>query len=147
MINKCKNLRHRNKKGKIYGYCVLLKKEVPIFCKCDDIKYKEQKELKKSTYKRSKKEKERFSVIYQDLTKCAECNSKIGHIDKNEVYEGSNRSISIEYGFVVPLCHTCHKRFHNDREFALKYKKMFQRAYEQEHSHDEFMELIHRNYL
>jgi hypothetical protein len=24
---------------------------------------------------------------------------------------------------------------------------MFQRAYEQEHSHDEFMELIHRNYL
>ena len=53
----------------------------------------------------------------------------------------------MKYGFVVPLCKTCHRRFHNDRDFALKYKRMFQKAYEQEHSHDEFMDLIHRNYI
>lgn len=147
MINKCKNLRIRSKKGKMYGYCVLFKKEVSIFCKCDNIEYKEQKELKKATYSHSKKEKERFSIIYRDLSKCAECGFKTGHIDKNEVFEGSKRDLSMKYGFIVPLCHTCHRKFHNDREFALKYKRMFQRAYEQEHSHDEFMELIHRNYL
>ena len=91
-------------------------------------------------------ERKRFSIIYDNLQKCAECKNTFG-VEKNEVYEGSKRTTSMKYGFVVPLCHTCHKRFHNDREFALKYKRMFQRSYEQEHSHDEFMELIHRNYL
>lgn len=144
---KCKNLRHRSKKGKVYGYCILLKKEVPIYCKCDDIKYKEQKALKKVTYSRAKKEKKRFSIIYQDLTKCAECGSKIGHIDKNEVYEGSKRNVSMEHGFVVPFCHNCHEHFHNDRVFALKYKRMFQIAYEKTHSREEFLNLVHRSYL
>ena len=144
---KCKNLRHRTKKGKVYGYCNLLKKEVPIYCKCNNIEYKEVKTIKKATYKRIKKEKERFSIIYQDLSKCAECGSKIGHIDKNEVYEGSKRNVSMEYGFVVPFCHKCHERFHNDRTFALKYKRMFQIAYEKNHSRNEFLILIHRNYL
>lgn len=144
---KCKNLRHRNKKGKVYGYCILLKKEVPVFCKCSDIEYKEQKALKNVTYRRSKKEKERFSIIYQDLTKCAECGSKIGHIDKNEVYEGSKRNVSMENGFVVPFCNNCHDRFHNDIEFALKYKRMFQKVYEKKYSRKDFLNLIHRNYL
>ena len=147
MIKKCKNLRIRSKKGKLYGYCILLKKEVSIYCKCDAIEYKEQKTLKKATYSHFKKEKERFSIIYQDLTKCAECGSKIGHIDKNEVYEGSKRSVSMENGFVVPFCIKCHDRFHNDREFALKYKRMFQIAYEKKHSRQDFLNLIHRNYL
>lgn len=144
---KCKNLRHRRRQGIMYGYCILLKKEVPIYCKCDDIEYKEKKVLKKATYSRAKKEKKRFSIIYQDLTKCAECGSKIGHIDKNEVYEGSKRVASMKHGFVVPLCQQCHRRFHNDRIFALKYKKMFQRAFESEHTREEFLNIIHKSYL
>lgn len=131
----------------MYGYCTLLKKEVSIYCKCDDIEYKEKKVFKKVTYSRAKREKERFSILYHDLSKCAECGSKIGHIDKNEVYEGSKRNVSMLNGFVVPFCHNCHERFHNDRVFALKYKRMFQSVYEETHSREDFLNLVHRSYL
>lgn len=96
--------------------------------------------------KKSNLERKRFSIIYSDLTRCAECKSTFA-VQKNEVYEGAKRTTSMINGFVVPLCHFCHNRFHNDRQFALKYKKMFQKKYEEEHSHDQFMNLIHRNYL
>jgi transposase-like protein len=91
-------------------------------------------------------ERKRYSIIYDDLTKCAECKTTF-RVEKNEVYEGSKRVASMKNGFVVPLCQSCHSRFHNDRQFALKYKMMFQRAYELEHSREEFLNLIHRSYL
>lgn len=91
-------------------------------------------------------ERKRYSIIYDDLSKCAECKNTFG-IEKNEVYEGSKRITSMKNGFVVPLCQSCHRRFHNDRQFALKYKMMFQRAYELDHSREEFINLIHRSYL
>ena len=106
-----------------------------------------QNPIKKYSKKRIKAEKERFSIIYQDLTKCAVCGSKQGHIDNNEVYEGAKRGVSMKYGFIIPLCYDCHKRFHNDREFALIYKRKFQKEYEKTHSRSEFINIIHRNYL
>ena len=80
------------------------------------------------------------------MNKCAECGSK-NDVQKNEVFEGAKRGVSMKYGFVVPLCDTCHKRFHNDREFALKYKRLYQEKFEESHSRDEFLKLIHHNYL
>ena len=54
------------------------------------------KPIKKQTYKHSKKEKERFSIIYQDLTKfCVLGCESTYNIAKNEVYEGSKRGASI----------------------------------------------------
>ena len=91
-------------------------------------------------------ERKRYSIIFEDLSKCAECKSTF-RIEKNEVYEGSKRVASMKHGFVVPFCCECHRRFHNDRLFALKYKKMFQRAFESEHTREEFLSIIHRSYL
>ena len=68
-------------------------------------------------------------------------------IDLNEVYEGARRQASMTYGFIIPLCRQCHTRFHNDREFALKYKKMFQQEFEKTHTRQEFINIIHKSYL
>lgn len=122
---------------------------------CNRCKYREDKvstscrQLKKRTYKQTKKEKERYSIIYQDLSKCcvSGCLTPYYNVEKNEVYEGSKRSASIKYGFVCPLCEEHHRQFHNDREFALYYKRLFQREFEKTHSRDEFLDIIHCSYL
>lgn len=128
---------------------------------CNGCKFREDKmpkctlnqkycaKIKNRTYKQSKKEKERFSIIYNDLTRCCveDCLTPYYYVEKNEVYEGAKRSASIKYGFVCPLCKIHHEQFHNDREFALIYKKMFQRKFEETHSREEFLGIVYCSYL
>lgn len=146
--------------------CIYLKQKVnkTLECKkqnkiinlreCNGCKYRENKvanskQIKKRTYKQSKKEIQRYSIIYQDLSKCCVngCLSPYYNVEKNEVYEGAKRSASIKYGFVSPFCQNHHEQFHNDREFALFYKRMFQREFEKTHTRNEFIDIIHCNYF
>lgn len=144
----CKYHKVRSKKGIKYGYCTLNKKEVSIFgCKCNNTSYKEYKTIRKVTYKHSKSDKERFSTIYTLSDKyCCNC-LKTGYIEINEIYEGAKRPTSINNGFVAPLCKECHDLFHNNRKFALKYKILFQIHYQLTHSLNDFMNIIHYNYI
>lgn len=144
----CKNYRTRTKKGIKYGYCVKYKKEVSLFCKeCkEDMEYKPYKTMKLRTNKQAKKEKERFSIIYPDLTKCCNCGSKIG-IEKNEVFEGAFRQISIKLGMITPFCQRCHNAFHNDIMFNLFYKVMFQKEYMKNNSREEFIKNFGQDYI
>lgn len=148
----------RTKKGKKYGYCTLLKKEVNLFnCKCSSITYKKINPIKSRTNKQAQKEKERFSIIYTDLTKCCECGLKAGdfdtrlnlytRIEKNEIFSGSYRSISMKDGMVAPLCIFCHKRFHKDIIFNLSYKVKFQKEYMKTHTLEEFITRYGQNYI
>ena len=145
---KCKYHRIRSKKYQYYGYCTKFKKEVSLYCKeCKgNIEYKEQKTLKSHTNKQAKREKERFSIIYRDLTKCCNCGSKID-IEKNEVFEGSYRQTSIRYGMVCPFCQTCHSQFHNDIMFNLFYKVMFEKEFLKTHSKEEFIKIFGQDYI
>lgn len=151
---KCKHFKIRKKNNKkerkIYNYCSLLRKEISYFqCQeCVGKEYKQYNTLKKRTYKQSKKEKERFSIIYQDLNKCCICGSNVA-VELNEIYEGAYRQTSIKYGMVAPMCNkiTCHKRFHNDKAFNLKYKVIFQKEFEKTHSHNEFIDIFKQDYI
>ena len=132
-------------------WCKLHSKKISLAdcSSCDSIDYKLNKSVK--TLKKAKKsliekQKKRFSIINPTLTKCIECGSKIG-IELNEIFEGAKRGVSMTHGFVIPLCHQCHQRFHSDREFALKYKRLVQSAYERNHTREDFISLIHHNYL
>lgn len=146
MNNKCKYLKQRQKDYKWYGYCTKKKEIVPLFCKeCNNIEYKEKKTLKSRTNKQAKREKERFSIIYPDLTKCCNCGSKIG-IEKNEVFEGAYRQISIRLGMVCPFCKKCHDVFHNDIMFNLFYKVMFEKEYLKSHTKEEFIANFGQDY-
>lgn len=160
---KCKYFKIRKKDNKkerrIYNYCTLLKEEIKYF-QCQECvnkecdlpyaskmkKSKQKPPLKKRTSKQSKKEKNRFSIIYQELEQCCYCGSETG-IEKNEVFEGAYRQTSIRLGMVAPFCHKHHRKFHNDRLFNLKYKVLFQREYEKTHSHDEFMDIFKQDYI
>lgn len=144
----CKNYKTRTKKGIKYNYCTLLKKEITFEeCKhCTNKEYKQYKKLKSRTYKQSKKEKNRISIIYQDLTKCCYCGSK-REIEINEIFEGAYRTSSIKYGMVCPFCKDCHKRFHNDYKFNLFYKVMFEKEYLKTHTLDEFIEIFKQDYI
>ncbi len=146
MNNKCKYLKQRQKDYKWYGYCTKKKEIVPLFCKeCNNIEYKEKKTLKLRTNKQTKREKERFSIIYPDLTKCCNCGSKTG-IEKNEVFEGAYRQISIRLGMVCPFCKKCHDVFHNDIMFNLFYKVMFEKEYLKSHTKEEFIANFGQDY-
>lgn len=159
MYCKCKYLKQRQKNYKWYGYCTKRKKIVPLFCKeCDVVEYKEQKTLKSRTNKQAKREKERFSIIYRDLTKCCNCGLKTGDFDKrinqytrigkNEVFEGSYRQVSIRLGMIAPLCIFCHKQFHKDiLGMNLSYKIKFEKEYLKTHTREEFIKTFGQDYI
>lgn len=144
----CKHYCIRSKKGIKFSYCRLLKKEITSSCcrECDSKEYKQYKPMKSRTNKQAKKEKERFSIIYRDLTKCCVCGSKIA-IEKNEVFSGSYRQKSIELGMVCPFCRDCHNRFHNDIMFNLFYKVMFEKEYLKNHTKEEFISNFGKDYI
>ena len=144
----CRYFKQKSKKGKLYFYCTLNKKIITYDnCRtCSNKEYKQYKTIKKRTSKLSKAEKERFSIIYSDLSKCCNCGSKIG-IEKNEVFSGAYRQTSIKYGMVAPMCHNCHTLFHNDIMFNLFYKVMFEKEFLKTHSKDEFIKLFGQDYI
>lgn len=69
----------------------------------------------------------------------------------HHVYQGYNRWMSDENGFVVFLCPSCHTESptsaHKCRGTDLYLKRRCQAAYEKTHTRDEFMRLVGRNYL
>jgi len=75
------------------------------------------------------------------------------NVDRHEIYFGSNRKTSIANGFFVYLRHDRHiadsqwATPHNNRTLDLHLKRVCQRKFEETHSRQDFMNLIHRNYL
>lgn len=71
------------------------------------------------------------------------------HCDVHHIYKGKNRKISDREGFVVHLCQKCHRTLHSkDGHMMDVYlEKTCQLDYEENHSRQEFMELIGCNYI
>lgn len=111
----------------------------------------------KKSNKLAKLERKRFSIIYHDLSKCCECGLKTGdydtrlnmytQVEKNEVFSGSYRRISMEDGMVAPFCIFCHKLFHKNSVMNLYYKVKFQKEYMKNHTLDEFIARYGQNYI
>ena len=68
-------------------------------------------------------------------------------VEKNEVFSGSYRLISMEDGMVAPLCLFCHKLFHKDSIMNLQYKVLFQKAYMKTHSLEEFIKRYGQDFI
>ncbi len=147
----CKHYCIRSKKGIKFSYCRLFRKEITSSCcrECDSKEYKQYKTMKSRTNKQAKKEKGRFSIIYQDLTKCAICGLKIC-INKHEVFYGKNRQNSIKYGLVIPLCfnhHTGNDGIHKNHAMNIYYRKLFQLKWEKLYGNrKEFTKVFGQNY-
>lgn len=101
--------------------------------------------MRNKTYKLQKLEKNRFSILTNDMEHCFICKSPF--VDIHEIYGGRNRKVSMQNGFCVPLCREHHEfvTLNADGSNYLKQKCQFE--YEKTHTRDEFIKLIGRNYL
>lgn len=97
------------------------------------------------------------SIIQKKNKRCYLCQlvdndyTQKRYIERHHVYDGPNRKISEENGFVVYLCVKHHREgpdaVHNNRIYNRLIQRACQRIYERTHSRAEFMELIGRNYI
>ncbi len=89
---------------------------------------------------------------------CAICGEP--YAERHELFGGANRQTSIELGFQVDLCRSCHRAFHQrDPEWMpiiIGFKRAAQSGYEKkltdsgisaEKTRELWMQLIGRNYL
>ena len=78
------------------------------------------------------------------------CNERELHL--HHIYEGwGNRMVSDRNGFTIWLCGMHHNLsdygLHFNKDVDLEVKRECQRKFEENHSREEFMNLIGRNYL
>lgn len=129
-------------------YCKMLNNKI-TFKECSKCEYKEYNAVKKQTVKKNKTiaklERDRFSILTNDLTTCIICGNKKEHL--HEVYPGRNRSNSMKYGCVLPLCSNCHLEIHNNSVLSNHYKVLAQQAFIKVYPYLDFVEIFKRNYL
>lgn len=101
--------------------------------------------MKKKTAKLSKLERNRYSILTNDLEKCFICKKPAD--DLHEIFCGSKRQASMKHGFCVPLCRYCHIIVTNSYKFDAELRSLCQLKFETAHSREEFIAIIGRNYL
>lgn len=100
--------------------------------------------MKKKSSKLNKLERNRFSIITDNLDYCIICGKP--KQDLNEIFPGRNRQNSMKYGLVIPMCRTCHINYTNNRELQLYWMKLAQELFNETYE-EEFINIFRRNYL
>lgn len=89
------------------------------------------------------------SILSNDR-KCYRCGTPL-NLHRHHIYFGPYRKWSEKYGCWVYLCGRDHnlsnRGVHNDREYDLLLKSECQRAFEEIHSHELFMEVFGKSYI
>lgn len=103
--------------------------------------------MKRKSYKITKLEKNRYSIVTDDLETCYLCGMPKDHL--HEVFFGNNRINSMRYGCVIPLCAACHDKIHQDIQIDLEMKKRLERAFIEVYECDieYFIKIFHINYI
>jgi hypothetical protein len=87
--------------------------------------------------------------IMQHDKYCFLCFRSTG-LERHHVFAGvANRKISEKYGLWIWLCHDCHTGKDGaqySKEIGLKLKHAAQRAFEKDHSRNQWMQIIGKNY-
>ena len=91
------------------------------------------------------------SIVQKEMDRCFVCGSPY-NLHVHEIFYGSaNRVKSIEHGLYVRLCGHHHNMSNHGVHFNKKLNSDLQdyaqRKFEELHSHEEFMEIFHKNYL
>ncbi len=146
---KCKHITQRSYQKQAFLYCRKDKKQITYDnCrKCLKIEYRQYKPIKKKSNKLSKLEKQRFSILTNDLKHCFACRffkeKEINKDDLHEIYQGKNRQVCMKNGFVAPLCRECHE----SDDIKLWLKKICEQVYLKNHTKEDFRKLVENDYL
>ena len=101
--------------------------------------------MKQKSNKLAKLERNRTSILTDDLEHCFICKRQASEI--HEIYSSGSRKQSMIYNFTIPICRQCHQRVTLNHYDNLQLKQICQRKYEENHTRDEFMAIIGKNYL
>ena len=100
--------------------------------------------MRNKTYKLQKLEKQRYSILTDDLEHCFMCGQS--PVDIHEIFCGAKRQTSMKNGFCVPLCRMHHILVTNTNVADMALRKICQEKFEETHTREEFISLIGRNY-
>ena len=103
-----------------------------------------RKSLSKS-YKITKLERNRFSIITNNLDVCILCGNKKDNL--HEIFGGRNRSNSMKYGLVIPLCLEHHQKIHKNKELQDFYHRIGQDRFIKHYPDLDFLTIFKKNYL
>lgn len=143
-------------------YCKYLKKKIngEVWCKrnnqkcynCNNKEYvtncQAKIKLRQKSKKLAKLEKNRFSILTSDLDHCIICGVKKDNL--HEVFFGTaNRTKSMVWGCVIPLCFAHHTEMHKNIEWQkhwhIEAEKKFLYYYNM--TKDDFRKIFGKNYL
>lgn len=145
---KCRHLKVRSEKYEKYLYCSKEKEKITYkdCVSCEKKEYKKIKEIQKQSKKQRKLETKRFSIITGNLNVCYIC-SRRKKDDLHEIFGGSNRKKSMQWGTVIPICRECHDRWEYDKQLREEMQDEVQKLFEKQYSHELFMAEFRRSYL
>ena len=101
--------------------------------------------MKNKTSKLAKLERNRKSILTDNLERCFICGGTA--TDMHEIYSGANRKASMIHDFCCPLCRKCHQNITINYGLNLRLKRLCQEKFEQNHTRQEFLDIIKKNYL
>lgn len=131
----------RNLKKKIEEYRKIMSIDYSKFALPKPTKNKKDTvKIRNKSSKLTKLEKNRFSIITENLDKCYFCNNR--KMEFHEAFRGRNRQKSMKWGLVVPICQKCHTKITKDKEFSKileqKARNIFVKKYGKEKFIEEF---------
>lgn len=101
-------------------------------------------QIKKKTDKLQKLEKSRFSILTNNLEQCYICGNRKN--DLHEIYGGSNRKKSMQWGCVIPICRKCHQLWDVDKYLRQKYYDLCRDKFVELYGFKKFMEEFKKSY-
>lgn len=94
--------------------------------------------MKKKSNKLAKAEKNRFSIVQDNMSICFFCGRQAESI--HELIGGMNRQTSIKWGLCVGACLRCHRILEDNQKIKQKYQVLGQDIFEKKYSHELFMQ-------
>lgn len=142
----CIYQRNRTKNYKPILYCKNLRQQVTWEqCKnCSMVERGRVMVIKNKSNKLAKDEKNRFSIVQEDMSYCFFCDKQAQSI--HELIGGMNRQTSIKWGLCVGACLRCHRILENNEKIKQKYQALGQDVFEKKYSHELFMQEFKMDY-
>lgn len=100
--------------------------------------------MRKKSKKLATLERHRYSVFTEDLTKCYFCGKP--KEDLHELLPGRNRLNSMRYGYVLPVCRSCHEELTNNNDLSNKWKAHCQVHFEDKYGEDQWLSVFKKSY-
>ena len=144
----CINFKVRTKKYEKYFYCKKKKKIIDFSsCKnCNHKEFKQVKQLKKKSNKLKQLESKRYSILTNNLKVCFICN-KNKKDDLHEIFGGSNRQKSMQWGLVIPICRECHTKWDTDKSLRRMIQQKAKEEFIKRNTKEKFREEFGKNYV